>query len=217
MKEDRSRIARVGRAGVVLVAVLASACSSQKQAPAQPAPQVLWGDLKPVVSVKELMRDMLDPASDYIFDAVSTVVTRTGVTESGPKTDADWDKVRIGAVTLAEGAYLLKIRRPFTPPGDENDSAGPEATELPPAEIAAKVEKDPVEWNARIEALRNVGLEVLDIVKRKDGKELWDAGENLDVACEACHRSYWYPKEDAQFYRSLDQKLRDLPAPTKRP
>jgi hypothetical protein len=172
----------------------------------------LWGDLKPVVSVKELMRDMLDPAADFIFDAVRTDVTSQGVVESGPKRNEDWEKIRTGAVTLAEGVYLLKIRRPFTPAGDENDS-GAEGTELPPAQIAAKVERDPVEWNARIEALRNVGLEVLDIVKRKDVKELWDAGENLDQACENCHRSYWYPREDAQFYQKLDRQLRQLPAP----
>ena len=35
-----------------------------------PAPK-LWGDLKPIVSVKELMRDFIDPASDYVFDSVS--------------------------------------------------------------------------------------------------------------------------------------------------
>ena len=28
-----------------------------------------------------------------------------------PRTDKDWEKIRIGAVTLAEGVYLLKIRR----------------------------------------------------------------------------------------------------------
>ena len=33
---------------------------------------------------------------------------------------------------------------------------------------------DPVERNTRIEALRNVALEVLDIAKRKDSRELWD-------------------------------------------
>jgi hypothetical protein len=43
-----------------------------------------------------------------------------------------------------------------------------------------------------IEALRSVALEVVDIAKRKDSRELWDTGENLDTACENCHRSYWY-------------------------
>ena len=75
------------------------------------------------------------------------------------------------------------------------------------AQIEAKVKADPVEWNARIEALRNVGLQVLDIVRRKDVKELWDANQNLDEACEACHRSYWYPGENDAFYKKLNQRL----------
>ena len=37
-------------------------------------PQALWGDMKPIVSVKELMQDMIHPASDFIFDSVSTVI-----------------------------------------------------------------------------------------------------------------------------------------------
>ncbi len=79
--------------------------------------------------------------------------------------------------------------------------------ELSPAEITAKVERDPVEWNARIETLRNVALAVMEIVKKKDVDGLWDAGENLDQACENCHRSYWYPGENAEFYQKLRRRL----------
>ena len=209
----------------LMAVALAVACSSSKSStPAPPAanapaPAVvnttpLLGDMKPLVSVKELMKYMIDPASDYIFDSVKTLIRPDGtVVEVMPKTDEDWEKLRIGAVTLAEGVYLLKVQRPFTPKGDVNNSVGPDATELSPEQIAAKVNKDPVEWNARIEALRNVGLEVLDIVKKKNTKELWDASENLDEACESCHRSYWYPKEDATFYRDLDKRLHDAPGP----
>jgi cytochrome c556 len=170
-------------------------------------PAQLWGDMKPVVSVKELMRDLIDPIADNIFNAVSTVVTEQGTVETAPTTQEDWDKIRVGAVTMAEAAYLLKVRRPFAPAGDLNDSVGPDAVELSPDQITAKVDKDSVEWNARIEALRNVGLQVLDIVKRKDVAELWDAAENLDIACEGCHRSYWYPGETPEFYRKLDAGL----------
>jgi hypothetical protein len=201
-----------------LVCVL-SACSSPKSspppssAPSLPAPvspQQLWGDLKPVVSVKELMRDMLDPASDFIFDSVKVVMSKHGTVETVPKTAQDWDKIRFGAVTLAEGVYLLKIPRPFAPPGDENNSAGPDATELSPAQIKAKLDADPVLWNAKIEALRNVGLEVIEIVKQKNVKELWDAGDNLDQACESCHLQYWYPGDKAlleKFDRAIQEKL----------
>lgn len=193
---------------VFVVSAAIFACSS-KPAPAAARATTLqlWGDLTPVVSVKELMRDMLDPIADNIFEAVKIVETKDGTVEKVPRTDEDWDKIRIGAVTIAEGVYLLKIPRPFAPPGDLNNSTGPDAVELSPAQITAKVQKDPVEWNARIEALRNVGLEVLDIVKRRDVQELWDAGENLDQACEGCHRSYWYPGEDAKFYQKLERRL----------
>ena len=194
----------------VCLGVLAAACSSPKPDPAAPPVLKLWGDLKPVVSVKELMRDMIDPASDYVFDSVAIVSSKKGIVETQPKTDADWERIRVGAVTLAEGAYLLKIPRPFAPPGDENNSTGPDPEELSPAQITAKLEADPVLWNAKIEALRNVGLEVLDIVKRKDVNELWDAAENLDQACEGCHRSYWYPGETPQFYRKLDRRLQEF-------
>jgi hypothetical protein len=173
----------------------------------------LWGDMRPVVSVKELMRDLIDPLADNIFNAVSTVNTEQGTVETAPKTLEDWDKIRVGAVTMAEAAYLLKVRRPFAPAGDLNNSVGPDAAELSPDQITVKVDKDPVEWNARIEALRNVGLQVLDIVRRKDVAELWDAAENLDTACEGCHRSYWYPGETPEFYRKLDS---GLPSATKK-
>ena len=177
--------------------------------PAAAPPQAFWGDMKPVVSVKELMRDMIDPASDYIFDAVKVVTTKNGTVETVPKTEEDWAKLRIGATTIAEGVYLLKVPRPFTPPGDENNSTGAEATELSPAQIKAKLEKDPVLWNAKIEALRNVAKEVLDIVEKKNTAELWEASYNLDQACESCHLQYWYPGDPALLQR-VDRQLDEL-------
>jgi hypothetical protein len=200
--------------GLLIVGLLSSACSPAKPNPSAPAPTALWGDMKPVVPVKELMRDMIDPAADYIFDAVKIETTKNGTVERTPKTDQDWEKIRIGAVTLAEGIYLLKVPRPFTPPGDENNSSGTDATELSPAQIKAKLEADPVLWNAKIEALRNVGLEVLEIVKKKNAEELWEAGDNLDQACENCHIQYWYPGDKA-LLEKVDRGLLELNERTK--
>src|SRR5260221_8255062 len=196
-------------ASVLCRAAVTSGCSSPKATRVAPPVLQLWGELKPVVSVKELMRDFIDPASDYVFDSVGIVHTKNGVVERSPKTDAGWEKIRAGGVMLAEGVYLLKVPRPFAPPGDENNSTGPDPEELSPAQIKAKLERDPVLWNAKIEALRNVGLQVLDIVKRKETKELWDASDNLDQACEACHLEFWYPGEKA-FLQKLDKRLDDL-------
>ena len=194
------------------LAIAVVACSSPKPPASTPLTQELLGDLKPVVSVKELMHDMIDPASDFIFNSVSIVSTKAGVVETKPKTQEDWDRIQMGAVIMAEGVYLLKIPRPFAPPGDENNSTGPDPEELSPAQITAKLEADPVLWNAKIEALRNVGLEVLEIVKRKDVNELWDAAENLDEACENCHVEYWYPGQKVTMPK-IDQKLLDMYGP----
>jgi len=212
MSSTRGRVLIVVCAGVY-VGAFVSACSAPKTsmppASAVATAQPLWGDMKPVVSVKELMHDFIDPASDYIFDSVGTVVTKNGEEERLPRTDADWDKLRMGATMMAEGVYLLKVPRPFAPPGDENNSTGPDPEELSPAQIKAKLEKDPVLWNAKIEALRNVGLEVMEIVKKRNAQELWDAAENLDEACENCHIEFWYPGDKALLNR-LDRHLTEI-------
>jgi hypothetical protein len=187
---------------------LVSQCSPQPTQP--PGVQIIGGgnDMKPIFSVKELMAGMLDPISDNIFDAVHWDISGKGTVYTRPQTDADWEKVRAGAVSLAEGIYLLKIPRRWTPPGDVNNSTGPNPPELSPTQIQAKVDADPVLWNAKIEALRNVALEVLDIVKKKDVDELFAAGEDLDKACEACHLEYWYPGDKAAVEDDARQKAR---------
>jgi hypothetical protein len=181
--------------GLFAVALLCSECSKPTQQ--GPAPQAgsphLLSEMTPVVSVKELMANMIDPIADNIFDAVWWEINEKGRVEHQPKTEEDWDKVKTGAVSLAEGIYLLKVPRPLTPPGDVNNSLGPNPPELSPTQIKAKIDKDPVLWDAKIQALRNVGLEVLEVVKKKDAAALFDASADLDEACEACHLEYWYP------------------------
>jgi hypothetical protein len=207
MLRSKRSFARVKLCALLIVS---AACSASNSAPVPSRPAAgLWGDMKPIVSVKELMDLMIDPASDYVFDSIGTIITNEKTTEIQPRTDEDWRRLQIGAVTMAEGAYLLKVPRRFAPVGDENNSSGPDAEELSPAQITAKLEKDPVLWNAKIEALRNASLEVLEIVKRKDINALWGACEDLDAACENCHIEFWYPGEHA-YLSKLDKKLEEL-------
>ena len=211
----QNRIVRAGGALSVAASLCAGNCSAPRSsAPAAasataPRAPVLWGNISPVVSVKELMRYLIDPASDFVFDAVRTDITATGTVDTAPVSEGDWERVRTGAVMIAEGADLLRIARPFAPPGDQNNSTGPDAEELSPAQIKAKLDADPVLWDAKVQALRNVGLQVLEIAKRKNAQELWDAGDNLDQACENCHLAYWYPAE-IEFRKKLHQRLLDL-------
>jgi cytochrome c556 len=197
---------------VVVAAVLASAsalaCSSAKPSDSSAAAAPAAPVMKAVVSVKELMRFTIDPIADNIFDAVMWDITKKGVVETKPRNEEDWEKVKIGAVTLAEAIYLLKVPRPFAPAGDVNKSTGPNPPELSPAQIKEKVDKDPVLWEAKIEALRNAAKEVMEIADKKDADALFEASADLDMACEACHLEYWYPGDRAAVEDDARQRAR---------
>jgi hypothetical protein len=176
-------------AGVLVLtlgAITLSDCSRPAPATAA-APQP---DLEPVVSVRELMTHWIDPLSDNIFDAVGVEVTKDGTKETRPVTDEDWAKVEQGAIALAEGANLLKIRRPVAP---SHDNVSKNPGELPPDDIQQRVESDPRLWNSHVDQLRDEAIKVLEIAKKRDTDALFQAGTNIDRACETCHLEYWYP------------------------
>ena len=181
---------------VTAAAVLGAACSApapgdtaSPAAASTPAPSAdnLLSSLQTTVSVKELMHGLFDPASDFIFLGAGSEVTKDGIREWKPETDEDWEKVRLGAMVMAEGSQLLRVHRSWAPAGDVNNSEGPDAPELSPDQIEAKVNQDPVLWDAKVQALENVGREVLQIVDKKDAVGLFNAGDDLDTACEDCH------------------------------
>jgi cytochrome c556 len=197
----------------VLVCAGATACSSSRSSappPAQAAPAAPV--MKPVVSVKEFMRFTIDPLADNIFDAVTWDINKKGVIETKPRNEEDWEKVKVGAVTLAEAIYLLKVPRPFAPDGDVNNSTGPNPPELSPTQIKAKVDKDPVLWDAKIEALRNAAKEVIEIADKKDVNALFEASADIDNACEACHLEYWYPGDRQAVDEDAKQRARFDPS-----
>jgi hypothetical protein len=175
---------------IVVCGLALSGCASKADPPAPSQP-----DIKPYVSIKELMENIIDPIADNIFDAVSSDISAKGVVDTKPTTDEDWAKVRIGAVTLAEGTNLLKIPRRVAPPGDKNNSGGPNAPELSPEAIQSKIDGDRALWNKHADELRDEALKVLDLVKAKNADEIFQAGSRIDKVCENCHLEYWYPND----------------------
>jgi len=184
-----TRRGRLAAAELLVLSMLAlPSCASK-----QPSATAVPSDLTPVVSIKELMENIIDPTADYVFDAVGSDVSAKGIVETRPVTDEDWAKVRQGAVTLAEGANLLKMPRPVAPPGDTNKSTGPNAPELSPEEIQAKIDRDRALWNKHANELRDHAMKVMEIVKARNADALFQAGSDIDRACENCHLEYWYP------------------------
>ena len=203
------------RAALVLLGATIAACSSPTPPPAHTtdAPQsaALWGDMKPVVSVKELMKYMIDPVADNIFNAVGSTLTKHGTVDIEPKTDEDWDKIRIGAISLAEGGVSAQGPPAVRSAGrrEQQHGTGRGRTVAGADHREGRTRSGGVERAHRGAAKRRRS-KCSTSSRRRDVDELWDVGENLDKACEACHRSYWYPGEGAEFYQKLRRRLETL-------
>jgi hypothetical protein len=80
-------------AGALALAVLAMQSGVSAQASAD--------SLQPVATMKQLMLDVIHPASNSLLLAIS---------RGGPSDDKEWAEVRRGAMTLAESGNLLIMR-----------------------------------------------------------------------------------------------------------
>jgi hypothetical protein len=176
---------------VVCAAVAAGSCQSTPVEPAAPV-----ADQPPyttTATVKDIMLHIVDPAGDLVWDSVATVIDKGGIHETAPKTDEEWFKVRSGLIMLIEGSNLLMIPgRKVARPGEKSDTPG---VELEPSEMDELIAKDRAAWHQRAKTLHDVAQSMLDVVDKKDAQKLFDAGEDIDRACENCHRQYWYPNE----------------------
>jgi cytochrome c556 len=147
----------------------------------------------PAATVKDLMLAIIDTNADVVWESVSSVSNEKGLVETRPQTDEDWQKVRRGAVALAEGANMLMIPgRRVARPGEKSETPG---VELEPEEMDALIAKDPAAFHKRAADLRTAALEILDAVDKKDADKVFAIGEHIERACENCHSHYWYPNE----------------------
>jgi len=196
------RISHLLRLGVLLFAVVVVATvGCKKSEPAAAAPSA--GDPPPFVAngtIKDLMLNVVDRQADVVWQSVTTVASDKGLVETKPKNDEEWASVKAGAITLAEAANLLMVPgRHVARPGEKSDTPG---VELEPAEMEELITKDPHAFYQRARALYDAAMLAADAAEHKDAEKVFEIGENIERACENCHRQYWYPNE----------KIPDLPA-----
>ena len=193
----------IGLSMLVFCLALIGACQSQAPAPAaQPAPGEQPNYL-PTATIKDLMLSIVDPSADVVWLSVTTIVDDKGFNETAPKSDADWLKVRHGAIALAEAANLLKMPgRRVARPGEKSETPG---VELEPEEMDVLIAKDRAAWNERATHLHDAAMSVIAAVDAKDANKVFELGEKIEETCENCHKQYWYPNE----------VIPELPADTK--
>ena len=173
-------------AALLAVVALGGACT---EAPAADEPATLG--YATTATIEEIMRHMIDPAADAIWESVVTDVTVEGVVEHAPVTDDDWATLHGHAIGLVEATNLLLMPgRRVAAPESRSEMPG---VDLEPEQIEALLASDRSAWSQFVVGLRTSGLTVLDAVARRDVDALLVAGDGLDLACENCHLRYWYP------------------------
>jgi hypothetical protein len=139
------------------------------------------------------MHAMIEPQAYVIWDSVAEIIDINGTTLRVPETEDDWDVVRHGAIALREATNLVLMEgRPVAYPGETSVAPG---VELEPEQIQALIDADFTAWTERVHELYDVVGLVFDAIDAQDGAALMDAGTQIDVVCENCHLTYWYPED----------------------
>src|SRR5436189_122454 len=140
---------------VTLMGIFILSVGSCAQKQEQPAAQ--QADYRTNATVKDIMDSIVDPGSDYIWDAVETVVSAKGVEEKAPHTDEEWKEVRRHAIMLLEATNLLQIPgRHVAKPGEKADDP---KVELAPEKIEDMINKDRASFNKFALGLHDATLE----------------------------------------------------------
>jgi len=188
---------------VCLMSFVVSQSACQQATPAPGAAATMSTAASPVGTIKDIMKGIVDPSSAAIWDAVSTESGPKGDIEKAPKTDEEWARLEGQALTLAEVASLLKMPgRQVAKPEEANSKSQPDAPELTPVQIEEKINKDRVAWDKKADALQQTSIKAIAAAKAHDKDAVLNVGEEIDNACESCHKVYWYP----------DEKIPNVPA-----
>jgi hypothetical protein len=149
---------------------------------------------KITATIQDIMDAQVDPAADEIWNSVASIVTAAGIEEKQPRTDEEWEALRLKSFLLIEGANLLAMPgRKVAPEGaplDPDELAGD-----PPETIQKQMETNRSAWVQLAQGLHDASLEVKAAIEAKSPQQLIDAGEKLDTACENCHSTFWYPNQ----------------------
>lgn len=167
-------------------------CNRREQSAPRP-------EFRPTATVKDIMTSIIDPEADVLWNSVATIVRLSGTEERAPKTDEEWAAVRRSAVQLVEATNLLRIPgRLVARPGEKSENP---RIELQPETIQKMIAEEPAVWGAHVDRLHDAAVPALRAIDARDAKGLFDAGEHIEHACEACHQRYWYPPAGASAWK----------------
>ncbi|HEY7641897.1 MAG TPA: hypothetical protein VH814_19360 [Steroidobacteraceae bacterium] len=206
-------VASCGLLGILLAgcAPKETAVTAQSGQASTPAAAPAASPLKPIAGVQDVMATMIDPAADFLWESVSTTVTRNKTVEKRPQTDKEWAEVRRQAIILTEGANLIMMDgRHVVKEGSKLEDHGT------PGNLTAEESEKAIGENREAflgfaQALRDVGVSMLNAADTRNPQAIVDAGDALDGVCEGCHLKFWYPGQKIPLFPDQAPEV-DAPA-----
>lgn len=116
------------------------------------------------IPVNELMAHVLDPAANQFWGGMGTSYTVAGERDLSPKTEAEWKRVEDGAAMVVVGTNTLMLQGYARAPVQD--------------------------WDRYAKGVADVASRAKAAVERKDIAAMKQAGDELDRACEACHKQF---------------------------
>ncbi|HEV7385719.1 MAG TPA: hypothetical protein VGN89_12625 [Phenylobacterium sp.] len=169
---------------ILIAAALACALPALAQAPAPAKAAAPAPAARPtLLSVKEVMRRIVNPAAETYWAHSGVVDDEKGSNDRAPTTQAEWDISINSAAELAEAGNLLMME------GRARDPNGP--------------------WMKYAQALNSAGIAGMAAATAKDHDKTFDAGSAIYNACFECHGRYIPRPKDSLYKHDIDKDLKD--------
>jgi len=119
--------------------------------------------IAPVATVKQVMKGIVGPAAQRVFDSVGSTVSKNGTEVKAPRNDAEWEAVGNDAAALIESGNLILMN-------------------------GRAVDKD--DWVKMSQAMIAAGKAVLRATQEKNPDKVLETGGDLYDSCDNCHKKY---------------------------
>jgi hypothetical protein len=174
---------------ILIAATLACALPALAQTPAaKPTPAAAPVAAKPLpkatlLSVKDVMRHIINPAAETYWAHSGEVDDEKGANDRVPTAQAEWNINIDTAAQITEGANLLMMD------GRARDPNGP--------------------WMKYALALNAAGVSGMAAATAHDHDKTNDAGSAMYDACFQCHGRYIVRPKDSLYKHDIDKDLKD--------
>ena len=167
-----------------LVALSTALLIGAAPAPIPPAAPLTPSPVPKLLSVKDVMRHIVNPAAELYWKAAGEETSETGTVKRVPTAadDARWNATLDAGMVLQESGNLLLMD-------------------------GRRIDDD--QWARRARQLVNAGVLAVAAAKARDEKLTFDAGSALYDACYACHAKYIVrPKDSLYGHKTRDEDFK---------